>query len=428
MEKPTLSVLLGAGSTADVGLPRSATGLSSTSDLTEAVSGLHGPLAVLQGTPMFFGTERPGEKPSRLDQPVSVCRVIRNALDAEYEEVNFELILQALDELQVLADASRFSLMLDNFRPILAAFVEMQRKYAFLCDPLLLRQARQRVIAEIFRRIIDRTCQCGGAQRAAQKTAEFLGALADKFRLAVFTLNYDDIVDHALPDWFDGFEPDSSQASRRPLKRFNPRKFVERAQLEDRLLVHLHGSVRFGISSKHKGLVKFENSDQALESATWHVPPDLTVSGRVVSAAPIISGLEKAAKLVYRASPFGYYYKAFVDSLLENPRLLLVGYGGRDEHVNTWLTEFYDRHGDDRKVVCICKFSGHDVWENTPETNYTAMLAGGSKNWKEWMAYESAEIPQFQEHGPNLCLVPSGFPLKDSDALEKIIAFLLGSH
>lgn len=421
MEKPTLLVLLGAGSTADVGCPKPITGLCSTRELTEAISRLHGPLAVLPGTPMLFGTGSQDERPFRLDHPVSVCKVIARALRGDYQEVDFELILHALDELQLLADVPRYSDALDAFRPVLATFVEMQSLYAFLCDPSLLRQARHRVIGEIYRLINNSTFRCGGPHRAAERLSHFLKMLATEFRLAVFTLNYDEVVDNALPDWFDGFQTATPRLSARPFQIFDAREFLRKAKSSEHLLVHLHGSVRFGISLKHRGPVKFESSDDALKSITYTSGGDSTIGGRLISSSPLVSGLDKAAKLIYRSSPFGYYYKAFVDALLESPLLLIIG--GRDEHVNTWLNEFRDHHSGNRRIVCVGKFSGPDVWKHTPEQKYASLLAGGPNNWKEWFA--GPDAPHFQEHGPNLRLVPSGFPFKESDCPDKIMRFLM---
>jgi hypothetical protein len=99
-------------------------------------------------------------------------------------------------------------------------------------------------------------------------------------------------------------------------------------------------------------------------------------SGQIVSAAPIISGLSKIAKLSYNPEPFGYYYRAFIDSMIENERLLVIGYGARDQHLNTWIDQFRKIHDDKRKIVWICWLPGALVGEKTPEKDMISHLAG----------------------------------------------------
>jgi hypothetical protein len=40
------------------------------------------------------------------------------------------------------------------------------------------------------------------------------------------------------------------------------------------------------------------------------------------------------------STPYGNYYRAFANCLFSTSKLLIVGYGGGDEHINTWLREY----------------------------------------------------------------------------------------
>ena len=72
----------------------------------------------------------------------------------------------------------------------------------------------------------------------------------------------------------------------------------------------MHGSVRFGYGGIEQRIVKFESVKEAqktLGSPPWN-PND---QGLNVSAAPIVSGFNKVAKLNQTTAPYGYYYRAF---------------------------------------------------------------------------------------------------------------------
>jgi hypothetical protein len=135
-----------------------------------------------------------------------------------------------------------------------------------------------------------------------------------------------------------------------------------------------------------------------------------------VSASPIISGLSKTAKLVHNPEPFGYYYRAFIDSVLACERLLVVGYGGRDDHINVWLEQFSKTHAENRRVVWICRLPGRSVGERTLEKDIIHLLSGGA--FVEFINYDKPENPgHFQQCDP-LGLVPSGFPSRRKQARE----------
>ena len=60
--------------------------------------------------------------------------------------------------------------------------------------------------------------------------------------------------------------------------------------------------------------------------------------------------------------------------------------------------------------------------EGDPEFNLLIRLAKEFQDWRAW--HNPSEPDHFQVHGPNLRLIPSGFPLKDPDGFEKIINYL----
>jgi hypothetical protein len=145
-------------------------------------------------------------------------------------------------------------------------------------------------------------------------------------------------------------------------------------------------------------------------------------AGQIVSASPLISGLSKAAKLVHNPEPFGYYYRAFIDAVLSSERLLVIGYGARDDHFNVWLEQYSKVHGDNRKVVWICKLDGRSVGERTVEKDMIDLLAGQG-GFVQFIRYDNPNSAQKFFGCGALGLVPSGFPLSNETEAE-VLQFL----
>lgn len=430
--KPFLTILLAAGSTLDLGLsvPDANTALyrmPSTDEFTQAVLTLDGPLAVSHGTAHFHDRNhaQSGRPPFEISRTVPVLKILERALKAEYDNVDFELVLHALEQLETYAWAGRHLDMRDPFRPALSAFTRFAGRYRLLDSPELLSAARQAVILKIVKLILERKQHCGTLTPSG-KLAHFLRAIGDRFSLHVFTLNYDDLADEALPNAFDGFEGTVDDGGETDLRAFSPGAFARRYWEEPLVLAHPHGSVRFGYSlqSTQDELVRYDRPCEALESLQGMSVSDKISYGSIVSAAPIISGLHKAAKLVQNPVPYGYYFRALMDSLVRTPRLLVVGYGGRDDHVNAWLSQFARIHNAERRVVWISKLAGDTVGQRLPEKDLLRELTGPG-NWQEYKAWCGAEDGDFQTHGAWMRLVASGFPPANDSLVNRIIEFLM---
>jgi len=156
--------------------------------------------------------------------------------------------------------------------------------------------------------------------------------------------------------------------------------------------------------------------------------------GRFVSTAlaPIISGLDKITKLAHEPEPFGHYYQAFVDSLLACNRLLVIGYGGRDPHVNAWIEQWKRMHGDDRRAVWITLLTRDAaLGAPTEEMNLIWPLGDGrhcdAPDDPERVLAEllSADHRDRSYDFGRLRLISSGFPV-DDDTRAAAIEFLRG--
>jgi|SRR5215213_269182 len=114
-----------------------------------------------------------------------------------------------------------------------------------------------------------------------------------------------------------------------------------------------------------------------------------------------------------------------IDALVQNDRLLVIGYGGRDDHTNAWLEQFVNIHVDMRRVAWVGMLSGRASMERTPEKTMLGLISGGCfQALKHYFGPDSPE--QLFDCGP-LQLVASGFPIKpETQAL--IVEFLAGSN
>jgi len=420
--KPALMVLLGAGSTANLGvtpLDVPPIGMPSTQAITKRVATMTYPAVVRRGAPILFGPDI--NQPLQGNTIIPIVPMIYRALSAEFDYVDFELVLHAIEQLEVVIASSKEPRRVDRYRAVLSAFLQLDRRFDLLKDTTLFSAVRTQIVTEIYRSMTDAPVDHFPSAPALH---QFIANLKDEFRLRVFTLNYDDIVDGASKSWFDGFTHQVEQSQGGGVwqaNAFDARAFMNWRDAAGPLLVHLHGSVRFGYLREGPGTAKYSHSHAALESIENTRVSENYSAGAIVSAWPIISGLSKPAKLAHNPEPFGHYYKAFIDSALECERLLVVGYGGRDDHINVWLDQYANIHGNTRKVAWICKLPGTSVGHMTNEKQVIESLAGQG-GFREYLNYDDGNAQKFQQCGA-LGLVPSGFPVS-AEIEAAIIRFL----
>jgi hypothetical protein len=410
-DKPRLTILLGAGSTMNLYRNEVADGKPSTAEITKHVVNWPLPAAVISSPPIRHSKL---VEPFLLPRDVPIFPLLYRALSRDFDQVDFELVLHAIEELEPLVNSSLDRpRTVDRNRPVLSSFVELVHAYDLVSDPALLVRARQIIISEVHKALTSSPIP------ARQLPIEcLLQALADRFRIAVFTLNYDDVADRSFERWFDGFsgEQETSPGGRFWVAQaFDSRTFDGWRNASDPVLIHLHGSVRFGyLTNDPWRLARF--SDASAAGQTLNRGPDNYRAG-----APIISGLKKLDKLIYNPDPFGYYYRAFIDSMLECNRLLVIGYGGRDDHINTWLEQFSHRHSESARTVWITRLTTHDALSWTPEMNLFQSLARGRYD-RYKHAHEDGGTEQLHDCGL-LGLIPSGFPF-EGQILPSIVRFL----
>ena len=195
-----LTILLGAGSTLDLGTP-SLNGMFSTQELTERLIRDQYPALIDPGTSYIFKPE-PGADP-KISPPlqnnhsyqIPIIPLIYHSLKAHYDVVDFELLLHSIEQLLTFSDSTRYFKPGDLIRYPLASFTEIQERYRLLCDPLLLQETRRHFVRSIFSQVVDRVCLCGGQEKASRNLREFFDALKQSFLLKTFLITHDNKPD-----------------------------------------------------------------------------------------------------------------------------------------------------------------------------------------------------------------------------------------
>jgi hypothetical protein len=310
VSRPRVVVILGAGSTLHAGAP-------STKEIDDFVFGI-------------------GDEPIR----AVVERLRTQRTEGNF---NFETVLAALEELDDFSVRKNHPTAWPRIGGYLAAYADYLPDFAPLADKSFA-SARAQVIGRIKNFVIERT---DDASPDALKT--FFDRLRSIFDLTVVTLNYDDLIDRA-GDWYDGF---SEPARADDAGTFDFAGFSRQSGQHPAVLMHLHGSVRFGFPRfsaeppREGEVVRYGRPVRGLQ-AMLHPP-----SG-IAQPTPIIAGDGKDRWMTRACVPFGYYYGAFINTIQVCPRVLVAGYGAGDQHVNSWLQEEYPRlHGAGRRVVHI---------------------------------------------------------------------------
>jgi hypothetical protein len=85
-------------------------------------------------------------------------------------------------------------------------------------------------------------------------------------------------------------------------------------------------------------------------------------AGEKAEIGAIITGLHKTDKI--QAMPYSFYNAEFVNSLIRNNALLIIGYSFGDIHFNRLLEKIAKIHGEKRKVVFIDYVDKKKWWGN----------------------------------------------------------------
>lgn len=165
--------------------------------------------------------------------------------------------------------------------------------------------------------------------------------------------------------------------------------------------------------------MKYDDAINATASLFDARPRAITDHGNILTAGPIISGFNKVAKVAGNPEPYSHYYAAFTEALLSSNRVLVIGYGGMDQYVNTWLQVFARAHGDRRRIAWVTYIPGTDVGSGRLDVKLLKDLAG-QDGLADWNAYDQGEHFQIQK---TIAWERAGFPV-DAQTLSSIVKHL----
>lgn len=313
-----LVLLMGAGSTIDAGAP-------STDDITEYL-GVH--------------------KCDRLEKIIKGLCEQRGSLG-----FNFETVMAAMEALEGYVKDKRYPPVVGGEMGAFTALMPGYEDFLNIVNTDSFFDLRRALLLKIATFVIDKT-----ESLRPTKLSAFVNRLKKDFDLTVVTLNYDDLIDRA-ETWFDGFV---ACGESHQYEIFDHTVFRARASSEPAVLLHLHGSVRFGRNPNAKSyVVKYGSAKEAQDS--FNKPPCLGM-------IPMITGNQKERGINDYAAPLGYYYNAFMNAALDCPLWLIAGYGGNDSHVNRWIVESGWAHQGRARIVHIDRDERSD-WPFLPRGN-----------------------------------------------------------
>jgi hypothetical protein len=373
--RPELLVIVGAGASAPCGI-------STTNDLTTLARAAM-PLLMPEVTEMSSAGHPAYSGPR---EHYRVGELLWEALRGAYESPDFETILNSLESLQNFGATYGVPHSRDVQRPALTPFVELAYRYRRLLDPRVTAGARWDVIRAIHRKVGEEcdTAGEGNVDHARAAQAIFFNQLASHFSLTVLSLNYDDLLERIDIDWEDGYVETPFT-----FKWFDPEALEQAFQSQDNKLLHLHGSVRFSQPSTTEylghakaqpiyGPVKYGSPARAAEMFAQRAGGGIAHGGTLYDPMPIIAGLNKIGALAFNIRPFAYYLSTGARAIADAKRILVIGYGGRDPHVNVWLEENARIHGKDRRCAVILPMHGTTVTMKPWEWGMIEHLGGGT--------------------------------------------------
>ena len=178
-------------------------------------------------------------------------------------------------------------------------------------------------------------------------------------RSNIFNLNYDNTIENILSEYEDGFSPieDGEDYSRFSAKRYyeNPRGVST--------IAHLHGQILFSEAREYpfdysiRDLVKNKDYQTACKNRIGGQFPPSNQAKEEYLQPVIVSGSRKTEKMTF--TPNNVYLSDLARKVVENKRLMIIGYSFGDLYLNEILGLGMAAHGDDFKVVIIDKFPSY---------------------------------------------------------------------
>lgn len=177
----------------------------------------------------------------------------------------------------------------------------------------------------------------------------FLAKLSKDVYLRLFSLNYDTVPLHSGVSFESGFRKLESAST---VESFYPSQV--RTAYRSHVFCQLHGSSLFGYASGDQSargsLVRYPTLQKAMESRkSIAVGNHLSQDGVEGLSQLMITGLRKADAILH--DPFATYFSRLLEDLISCDAVLVVGYGGADNHVNELFRRMYEAKADHSRVT-----------------------------------------------------------------------------
>ena len=178
-------------------------------------------------------------------------------------------------------------------------------------------------------------------------------------RSNIFNLNYDNTIENCLGEYEDGFPPikDGEEYS-----RFSARRYYENTSSVS-TIAHLHGQILFSEAREYpfdysiRDMVKNRDFQTACKNRIGGQFPPSNQAKEEYLQPVIVSGSRKTEKMTF--APNNVYLSDLARKVIENNRLMIIGYSFGDLYLNEIMGLGMAAHGDDFKVVIIDKFPSY---------------------------------------------------------------------
>lgn len=186
---------------------------------------------------------------------------------------------------------------------------------------------------------------------------EFWQALSGKSN--IYNLNYDNTIENSLGEYEDGF---LTIKDGEEYCRFSAKQYYEnRRNLST--IAHLHGQILFSEAKAFpfeystRDMVKYRDYETACKNRIGSQQNPSNQAKEEYVQPYIVSGSRKTEKLTF--APNNVYLSDLTRKVIENSRLMIIGYSFGDLYLNEILGLGMAVHGKDFKVVIIDKYPSY---------------------------------------------------------------------
>ena len=178
-------------------------------------------------------------------------------------------------------------------------------------------------------------------------------------RSNIFNLNYDNTIENSLGEYEDGFP---SIRNGEDYSRFSAKRYYENQRAVS-TIAHLHGQILFSEAREYpfdfsiRDMVKNRNYQTACKNRIVGQTPPSNQAKEEYLQPVIVSGSRKTEKMTF--APNNVYLSDLARKVVENNRLMVVGYSFGDLYLNEILSLGIATHGDEFRVVIIDKFPSY---------------------------------------------------------------------